>query len=156
MSHDERTTLSVDIEVPDHAIRTASKLFEETRKLLIERDTGCYVCGSTTELEAHHHPIEWSLALMIDYSPGSAIRRVFPHFDWAAFDAAGGDPYIFVDDMRVNGLLLCKKHHTGKDEGIHMLPFPLWVAQVYGKEGTEFSKIEIIHHQTNTPIVVKS
>jgi predicted restriction endonuclease len=53
----------------------------------------------------------------------------------------------FVDDMTVNGMLLCKAHHIGKDEGMHALPFPIWVAQKYGKEGYQFSAVEIIHHQ---------
>lgn len=71
-----------------------------------------------------------------------------PHakaFDWTAVDRIG--PLAFVDDMTVNGLLLCKDHHVGKDEGIHDLPYPLWVAQRSGLEGYAFSSLEIIHHQ---------
>lgn len=59
-----------------------------------------------------------------------------PHaaaFNCDAFDPA--DPYTFVDDMTVNGLLLGKAHHTGKDVGIHDMPFPLWIAQKYAREG---------------------
>ena len=56
--------------------------------------------------------------------------------------------YDFVDDMTVNGLLLCKDHHTVGDEGIHTLPGPIFLAQKYGKEGYQFTKLEVIHHAT--------
>ena len=82
---------------------------------------------------------------MIDWAPGSQIRKDFPSFGWGSFDES--NPYSFVDDMNVNGRLLCKAHHIGKDEGIHDLPEPVWLAQRYGKEGYKFSDIEIIHHE---------
>ena len=56
------------------------------------------------------------------------------------------DPYVFVDDMRVNGRLLCKQFHTGPDEGIHALPYPIYLAQKYLVEGYKFSDIEVVHH----------
>ena len=81
---------------------------------------------------------------MIDWSENGTIRKDFPDFDWANFDPA--NPYTFVDDMTVNGLILCKDHHIGKDEGVHALPHPIWIAQRYGQDGYKFSEIEIIHH----------
>ncbi len=30
---------------------------------------------------------------------------------------------------------------------MHTMPFPLWIAQKYAKEGYQFSDIEVIHHQ---------
>jgi hypothetical protein len=30
---------------------------------------------------------------------------------------------------------------------VHALPEPVWLAQRYGKEGYQFSSIEIIHHE---------
>ena len=148
-THEEKETLAVDVFLPGHDPRTTTPLFAHTRKQLIEREGGrCYVCGRTTDeagpLEAHHHPVERSFAEMIDWSEGSLIRRDFPDFDWASFDPA--NPYAFVDDMTVNGLLLCKAHHIGKDEGIHAMPFPIWLAQRYGKDGYKFTDSEIIHH----------
>jgi hypothetical protein len=86
------------------------------------------------------------MAEAVDFGPGSLLRRDFPAFDWSAFDAEP-DPYRFVDDMTVNGLLLCKAHHTGTDEGIHAMPHPLWVAQRYAREGYRFSPTETIHHE---------
>lgn len=154
--HEQRETLQVDVIVPGHEPRNTTPLFERTRKLLMALGLGgenrCYVCNRTAKeaggpLEAHHFPIERSFAEMIDFGPDSVLRRDFPAFDWAKFDAqAPIDPYLFVDDMTVNGLPLCKAHHTGKDQGIHMLPHPVWVAQRYGRDGYRFSDVEIIHH----------
>jgi hypothetical protein len=70
-----------------------------------------------------------------------------PHiqaFDWANFIHW----MQFVDDMTVNGMLLCKAHHIGEDEGMHAMPFPIWIAQKYAKEGYQFSDTEVIHHAT--------
>ena len=149
-THEEKTTFTVDVNLPGHDPRVTTALFTRTRKELIAREGGrCCVCGCTADevgpLEAHHHPIERSFAEMIDWGPDSTIRKEFPGFDWASFDPA--DPYKFVDDMTVNGLLVCKKHHIGKDEGIHSLPYPVWLAQKYGREGYQFSAVEIIHHE---------
>lgn len=146
LGHVEKETLSVEVNLPTHDQRgNGSPLFERTRKQLIARDEGCFICGSKSQLEAHHSPVEWSFALAVDFGPESIIRKDFPLFDWATFDSA--DPYTFVDDMTVNGKLLCKTHHVGKDCGIHALPHPIWVIQRYIKEGYQFSDIEIIHHE---------
>jgi len=146
--HEEKETLSVDVNIPGHEARTTTALFRHTRQQLIERKDGrCYICNRNSEesghpLEAHHYPIERSLANMIDWE---LVKSDCPDFDWSKFDPA--DPYTFVDNMLFNGLLLCKEHHIGKDEGIHSMPHPLWIAQRYAKEGYKFSDIEIIHHE---------
>ena len=153
-AHAERETLSVEVNIPEHADRETTSLFTRTRKWLIEREGGrCFICNQTAEetghpLEAHHHPIERSLAEMIDWVRfkldalagfwGAHIQA----FDWVNFK----DWTQFVDDMTVNGMLVCKAHHIAKDEGIHTLPFPLWIAQKYAKEGYQFSSVEVIHH----------
>lgn len=148
-SHDEKETLAVDIIIPLHAARVTTPLFRKSRAQLIINVGGrCYICQRTAKeagpLEAHHFPIERCMAEMIDWSEGSLMQRDYPDFDWASFDPA--DPYKFVDDMTVNGLLLCKDHHTHGDSGIHTLPHPLWIAQRYGQEGYQFSPSEVIHH----------
>jgi hypothetical protein len=154
-THEEKLTLTVDINVPGHDERTATPLFVRSRKLLIKREGGrCWICGRTADeagpLEAHHYPIERCLANMIGWKlfrlqcESGMWGEHAKAFDWSTFDP--DDPYTFVDNMEVNGLLLCKAHHTGKDEGIHDLPHPLWVAQKIGKEGYKFSDVEVIHH----------
>jgi len=148
-THEEKNTFTVDVNLPGHDPRVTSALFRKSRLHLLERVNGkCWVCGCTEKetghpIEAHHYPIERSFAEMVDWSENSQIRKDFPQFGWGSFDES--NPYTFVDDMNVNGRALCKAHHIGKDEGVHCLPEPVWLAQRYGKEGYEFSKVEIIH-----------
>lgn len=162
--HEEKNTFAVDVNIPGHEERTATPLFDRTRALLIEREGArCALSGMTAEesghpLEAHHHPIERSFANMIDWHLFADVckrGRWGPHaaaFDWDHFLAQQPfDPMLFVDDMTVNGLLLAKQFHTGADQGIHCLPFPVWIAQAYGLEGYQFSKVEIIHHAGQEP-----
>lgn len=157
-THEEKETLVVDVNIPGHDPRTTTALFTHTKKLLIEREGGrCWICGQTAEetghpLEAHHHPVERSLTMAWDWQrfmkdcKEGAWGTHAQAFDWNNFDPIK-DPYKFVDDMTVNGRLLCKAHHTGKDEGIHEMPFPLWVWQRYAPEGYKMSDVEIIHHE---------
>lgn len=159
--HEEKETLAVEVNIPGHDPRTTTALFTRTRKALLESDHAmCHICQRIEEecgpLEAHHYPVERSLAEMIDWERvkrdamagelGATQRQraAAQAFDWSSFDPA--EPYSFVDNMLVNGLLLCKQHHIGKDEGIHAMPHPLWIAQRYAKEGYQFSDVEIIHH----------
>jgi len=175
-SHDEVETLKVDVIIPDHADRVTTPLFKHSRDALIEREGGrCWVCGRTEAeaghpLEAHHHPIERSMAEMIDWRRFSVDCKAGlwgPHaadYGWDGFFVMGPahdgdqlglpetvlapkDIYAFVDDMTVNGMILCKDHHTVGDEGIHTLPFPLFVAQKYGKDGYQFNSSEVLHHE---------
>jgi hypothetical protein len=148
-THEEKITLQVDVNIPGHDPRVATPLFRKSRLHLLARDGGrCWVCGRNADesghpIEAHHYPIERSFAEMIDWSSGALIRSDFPNFGWGSFDET--DPYVFVDDMNVNGRLLCKEHHVGRDEGVHALPEPVWLAQRYGKDGYQFSAVEILH-----------
>lgn len=150
--HAEKLTLSVAVFIPGHAARTTTALFLHSKERLVQRDGDrCFICQRTSAeagpLEAHHNPIERSFAEMIDWSAGSLIRKDFPNFDWVKFDSVTPmDPYLFVDDMLVNGKMICKDHHIGADEGIHTLPYPIWIAQRYGAEGYKFSDKEILHH----------
>jgi len=127
-------------------------------------------------LEAHHYPVERCFAEAWDwvqFSKECIAGHWGPYaqaFDWAAFFVGATtvtvaadlsdpsspvpeysylkvtDPYVFVDDMTVNGRLLAKQFHTGKDEGVHNLPEPVWLAQKYLVEGYKFSPSEIIRH----------
>ena len=158
--HEQKETLEVDVLIPGHAPRTETALYERTRKLLIAREDGrCFISGMTAEelgapLEAHHHPIERSFAEIIDWERFSTDAKAGlwgPHakaFDWDGFFSVSPiDPYRFVDDMTANGLLLGKQFHTGKNQGIHTLPFPIWIVQKYAREGYQFTPTEVIHHE---------
>jgi hypothetical protein len=161
-AHVEKETLSVDVNIPEHEARKTTALFRTTRATLIAREGGrCFMCGRTAAeagpLEAHHHPIERCFAEEIDwrlveldcrigvaaFTPGQ--REAMMAFDWSKFDPAQWEN--FVDDMNVNGLLLCKDHHTAADDGIHTVPGPIWLAQRYAKDGVRFNSREVIHHE---------
>ncbi|APR37880.1 hypothetical protein [Paraburkholderia sp. SOS3] len=157
--HEQKETIEVDVLLPGHDPRTTTSLFRRSRAQLLERDGArCFISNKTAEelgapLEAHHHPIERCYAEIIDWPKFAAdCKRGLwgPHaaaFDWLSFLAAKPfDPYRFVDDMTVNGVLLGKQFHTAKDAGIHMLPYPIWIAQKYAREGYQFSPTEVIHH----------
>lgn len=128
-AHVEKETLVVDINIPEHAARVTTELFRKTRLALIaHHGDRCWICGLTAAetghpTEAHHYPVERSLAEMFDWSRFMADARagvwgpVVQAFDWDHFDPAHWES--FVDDMTVNGMLLCKPHHIGLDEGIH-------------------------------------
>ena len=131
MSHEEKETLSVDVEIPDHAPRVTTELFERTKKILIERVGGrCFICNATEAEAADCKAGKWGVYAQAFHWEGAPLTQ---------------DPYRFVDDMTVNGLLLCKKHHIGKDEGIHYLPHPLWIWQRYAPDGYEISAVEVAH-----------
>ena len=144
--HEEKNTFQVDVFLPGHDPRTTTALFTSSKKKLLSKITQCFICGDNAEqaglpLEAHHYPIERCFANAMDWE---LVKKDFPNFAWESFNVE--DPYTFVDDMEVNGVLLCKKHHTGKDEGVHCLPHPIWIAQKYCKAGYKFSDVEVIHH----------
>ena len=157
-AHVEKETLKIDVNIPEHDARVTTELFRRTRAQVLGPDGHCWVCNRTavesgSPLELHHYPVERSLANLVDWVlfKVQALRGdygVGPRkFDWAKFDPA--DWTVFVDDMTVNGLTLCRQHHIGGDEGIHFLPHPLWIAQRFAKEGYRFNRIEIIHHPQN-------
>jgi hypothetical protein len=163
-AHVERETLQIDANIPAHDARVTTPIFARTRALLIAREGGrCHICGQTAEetghpLEAHHHPIERCFAAEIDFALVYAAVRsgniLVPErqlaamraFDWTLLLAAPSRWVEFVDDMTVNGLLICKDHHTAVDDGIHTIPAPIWYAQRFAKEGTKFNSREVIHH----------
>jgi hypothetical protein len=126
-------------------------------------------------LEAHHYPIERCFAEAVDWVRFANDCK-FGHwgvwaagFNWDKFLEGATDeqvevpataskpaytahfkrvvdPYLFVDDMTVNGRLLGKASHTGKDGGVHTVPEPIFYARKFLHEAYKFSQFEIIHH----------
>lgn len=154
-SHEEKETLDVEVNIPEHDPRATTELFRRTREEVLAVNNRCWVCNRTEQesgkpLELHHFPIERSLANLVDWDlfKTQAIRGDYgegpKNFLWASFDSTHWED--FVDNMHANGLVLCRDHHIGRNEGIHYMPHPLWVAQRFAKEGYNFSEIEIIHH----------
>jgi len=156
-AHEQKETLTVDVDIPEHDKRVTTPLFTKTKRLLmkvggalgfnIKREPGrCWICNKTEQelgqpLEAHHYGIE---RCYLDANiRWNVVQQDFPLFDWKNFDPA--NPVQFVDNMASQGVLLCKAHHTGKDTGIHDLPHSIWIMQRYLADGTRFSPNEVIH-----------
>ena len=126
-------------------------------------------------LEAHHRPIERCFAEITNYKLVEAdalAGHLGPYaagFDWQTFWVGATEvtigvpatpwraayqftylrpvnPYLFVDDMRVNGRLLCKDHHTVKGRAYHTAPEPVILGEKYAIEGYDFSDVEVIGH----------
>jgi hypothetical protein len=173
--HEQKDTLAIDVIEPGHDPRGgASPLFKRTRLALLEREHGrCWLSGMTAEesghpLEAHHHPVERCFTERWDWPRFAADCKAgewgvhAQAFDWDGFFAGSTtiiandtgkpyvkvrDPYLFVDNMLVNGRLLAKQFHTTPNEGIHNLDGPRFLAEKYLAEGFKFSSIEVIHHE---------
>ena len=174
-THEQKETLSEDVFEPGHDPRTVTATFRKTKKELEELgEDRCFICNATASeaglpLEAHHVIIERCFTNGTDWRRVQAVlggatpeelallasskqpilrwlHRIMS-FDWASFNPDSEEAaYAFVDNMLANGLMLCKKHHTGKDEGIHDLSFPIFLFQKFAKPGYKFSPDEVIHY----------
>jgi hypothetical protein len=130
--HELKETIKVDVFYPDHAQRKESALFAKTKHHLVhEKDTPCFICGTKEKREVHHFHLEWAYAEAVDWDK---MKELHPTFEWSSFKEAKD----FVDS-EYNMLVLCEKHHRGEDHGIHMLPYPIWIAQKYLKKDFVFS-----------------
>ena len=155
-AHQDKSTLVVIVNTPPHPTRKESPTFARTRPLLIAREQDrCYICGRTSAEvgaphEAHHCLLEWSLADCVDWNIIEAIchdgewgesheqRMAAESFDWSSWDTnnpTAEQVESFVDDMTLNGQLLCKEHHTGAGTGKHNMDHPRWIAQRFVKDG---------------------
>jgi len=155
LSHQEKKTLSMLVNIPEHKDRTVTSLFRNTRKTLkhltprfvFHANPGkCFICGQTEQqlsspLQAHHFGIERCFAEGdINWN---IVKEDFPDFNWAIFNPL--QPYQFVDNMATQGMMLCETHHIGKDTGIHNLTFSLWIMQRYLKSGYQYNDREILN-----------
>lgn len=147
--HEQKFEMLVDVLDPNHGdrkIEGESPTYRASHhQLIVVEKRGCFIgvdCDHTHPLETHHQYIEWYQANGVDFGPGSQLRADHPDFDWPAFDAAGGKAELFLDSC-YNLMPLCKKHHTGKDHGIHNLPHGVWLYQKYRKPGELFAPDEV-------------
>lgn len=142
--HEQKLTISVDIFVPDHPDRTTTPIFQRTRNKLIANNPAarCAVdnghCDHDHPLELHHAHVEWCDSNGVDWTK---VAKDVPGFDWASFDPA--HPETFIDSEWNANVVLCKKHHTGIDHGIHCLPGPTHQMQKYQRADFIFSPDEV-------------
>ena len=138
--HEEKITVSVDVFVPDHPDRTSTPIFAHARRVLISQNPKA-VCEINLNceggLELHHSWVEWCDSDGVDWEK---VKLDVPEFDWASFDPS--KPETFIDSVFNAKRVLCKKHHTGKDHGIHYLPYPIWQMQKYKRKDFVFSPDE--------------
>jgi hypothetical protein len=156
-THEEKETLVIDANLPGHDERVTTPTFIQSKAKLMELEGGrSFVTGKTEDEsggphEAHHFWIERCLANAVDWKEfceyiermNTLIQRTL---SFCRTNPELSDIMLFVDDMTVNGMLIEKRLHTGKGEGIHQMPFPLWQCWVYGKEGFEFVGTDSIYH----------
>lgn len=142
--HEQRLTLHIDIFVPNHPDRSESPIFRHTREKLIEKADPPATCKVNNEdcdhehpLELHHSVVEWCDSNGVDWLK---VAEACPDFDWKTFDPA--HPETFIDSEYNANLVLCKKHHTGVDHGIHCLPLPIWNMQKFKRRDFVFSPDE--------------
>lgn len=137
--HEQHEVIEIDVFYPDHPPRTESALFRRTKyRLIHDLDTPCWVCGSKDKREVHHFHAEWADANGIDFDK---MRQLHPGFDWSTF----AEPADFIDS-EYNMMVLCEKHHRGKDHGIHLLPYPIWIMQRQQRVGFVFTPDEETAH----------
>jgi hypothetical protein len=157
-AHVDKSTLTVQVYDPEHAQRVTTALFTRTRDEVLAHEPVCWMCGQLPSvvgpLELHHNTVERMFAEITDFAlvkdaamvgevgwtPGQ--REANKSYDWDAFlSASPFDPYAWVDNMHLNGIPICKAHHTGQDEGIHNMDYPRWLAQRYVQAGYKYSDV---------------
>jgi hypothetical protein len=132
-AHMMKRSLTEVVITPAHAKRKESKEFKASKKRL--RQDGhykCWVCGSTQKLQVHHYGGEWSLESSLDLN---LLKEFLMEWDVYGYSRLMRNlPLTTVDDVR-NMMVLCQKHHTGKEHGIHEITFPVWITQKLDKVG---------------------
>lgn len=147
--HEQKLTIQVDVFIPDHPDRTESGIFRAARNKLIANNPAakCWVdLGCEGDLELHHFHVEWCDADGVDWE---RMKVLHPAFDWTTFDPA--HPETFIDSAYNASLVLCRKHHIGKDHGIHFLPYPTWLMQRNRRPDFVFSPDEEVGAAPSVP-----
>jgi 5-methylcytosine-specific restriction endonuclease McrA len=131
--HEITRTLTEAEIIPEHERRTESEEFRRNRALLLRQGHRCWICGDDQDLEAHHI-FEWSLWNALDPQKALETLRAFDPYGFTEHDP--DRPLQSPDDIR-NLLILCRRHHLGREAGIHEITFPVWLPQRATKPGAE-------------------
>ena len=163
-NHEEKETLVIDVTLPGHDARVTTPLFVRTREQMLAKiGDRCEISGAPESecgpIEFHHLWVERCLSTAVDkrrlYRWLHLLRdKAQSAIDWfdiqlksKTFDEI--DIMDFTDDMTANGMGICKRLHTGKGEGIHFLPFPLWQFWGIGKVGFKFDGNDSVIDEQN-------
>ncbi len=118
--------------IPSHGTRKDDKhykIFNAARARL--KRAGkliCWRCGATEGIQIHHNLVEWCAANGVDFEK---FYHKYPELMTECTEEA------FLDAIEGEGgtLPLCQPCHTGKSEGIHYVPQPIWNLGTYWKDG---------------------
>lgn len=133
--HETVRHLTEIVITPDHVNRTESEEFKEAKKQL-KKDGHykCWICGTTEDLQVHHFGCEWSLSNDCDFDKLKSLLMMLDPYGYSK--EMVDKPITSPDDIR-NQLVLCQKHHTHPENGIHEITFPVWISQKYCKDGED-------------------
>lgn len=143
------------VNYPGHAARKSSPEYTKVHKELTkEKDLPCLACGvknsilqdtktrndpalnphGATQMETHHHIVEWALANAIDLKKFNQRivqhMRARPHHD-PIYDKDFTPTQMleWIDHHPDNLWVLCDVHHRGSFFGVHEITFPIWGPQ---------------------------
>ena len=155
--HLQKRTLTIVRFIIYHPNRHGTPIFDATHRLLIGKNPGARCetnnrhCSLDLPLELHHDHVEWCDSLGVNWEK---VRAEVPDFPWDTpgidfrKNEAGvwvlDDPAVFIDSAWNAKRVLCKRHHTGEDHGIHMLDYPTWEAQKFLRDDVVFSPDEAV------------
>ena len=132
------------VNYPAHEPRKNSAIYTKTHNSM--KHMPCFICNKNEpHMETHHFYCEKAAQNAINWDTFGEFAKTcyniqtgenIGHFDWVEVTK---NPDIFVDSPS-NMIVLCKKHHTSGNKGIHHVPFPEWILQKYPKNGFEFLK----------------
>jgi hypothetical protein len=152
--HGKPKVLSDPMFYPQHDKRTESPTYKASHTdMVVTKDLPCLVCGirnsdlkdpkrrgdprvnpyGATQMETHHHVIEWALGNAID--PAKFAKTILPNLRHKypneplyqqPMDHAAILKWI---DSEHNLWVLCDVHHRHKWVGIHEISYPLWCPQ---------------------------
>jgi hypothetical protein len=118
--------------VPSHGTRKNDPhyaVFEAARaRLKAAGKLVCWRCGSTKNIQIHHRLVEWCSANAVDFEK---FYHRYPELMAECTQEA------FEDAIESEGgtMALCQPCHTGKGQGIHYIPEPIWYLGCYWKDG---------------------
>lgn len=99
-------------------------------RLVVEEDRPCFICGirhsQGGQMETHHWVLEWALAQAADPLRMRTDVPDLPQDEEGFLD--------WVDHSQENLRVLCADHHRHALVGIHMITYPIWIAQKYVRD----------------------
>lgn len=148
-AHEQDETLHQIVLYPEHAQRTESEEFRRNKHELVHgRDEPCWISGSREKREVHHF-FEWSLWNSLDPVKVLEVLKMLNPYGYPEADYE--KPIESPDDIR-NLVVLSEEYHRGPYKGVHMITFPIWIAQKAVKDGVQITETEKEHadHQESS------